>query len=134
MGAIVVPMKAVHHVELLVIVLISLGAVIGALTEKIAIREIMVHLLYRPRAAHHHTVVALMILQEIMIYGRSAAEGDVATIYQYLFQGIVLVYNIAAIINCLVRTAISHMELFASCIVGIGNGAARGVRDIRRQI
>ena len=65
---------------------------------------------------------------------RGAAEGDVAVIYQNLLQCPVLVYHIAAIVCCTARTAIGHMELFASCIVGIGNGAARGVRDIRRQI
>jgi hypothetical protein len=118
-------MEAVHHVELLVIVLILLGAAIGALTEEIAVGEIMVHLHYRPRAAHHHSVVALMILQVIMIYGRRSTEGDVATIYQYLLQGIVLVYHIAAIVYRLVRTAISHMELFTSRIILVGNCTAR---------
>lgn len=65
---------------------------------------------------------------------RGAAEGDVATIYQYLLQGIVLVYHIAAIVYRLVRTAISHMELFTSRIILVGNCAARRVRDILGQI
>ncbi len=65
---------------------------------------------------------------------RGAAEGDVAVIYQNLLQCPVLVNHIAAIVCCTARTAISHMELFTSRIILVGNCAARRVRDIRWQI
>ena len=109
-GTVVIPVEAVRHVELFVIVLILLSAAIGALTEKITIGEIMVHLLYRTRAAHHHAVVALMVFQVVMIYGRGAAEGDITTINQYLRQCVVLVSHIAAMVYSTVRTAISHVD------------------------
>ena len=133
-GAVVVPVEAVHHVELLTVVLVGLGAGVGAFAEEIAEGEVMVHLLDGARGVHHHAVVALMVLQIVMIYRRGAAEGDVAVIYQNLLQRPVLVNHIAAIVYCTARTAIGHVELPARRVVGVGDGAARRVRDILRQI
>ena len=65
---------------------------------------------------------------------RGAAEGDVSVIYQNLLQRPVLVNHIPAIVYSAARTAISHVELPARRIVGVGDGAARRVRDILRQI
>lgn len=86
-GTVVVPVQAVHHVELLAIVLVGLGAGVGAFAVEVAEGEVMVHLLDGARCVQHHTVVALVILQVIVIYGRGAAEGDIAVIYQNLLQG-----------------------------------------------
>lgn len=133
-GAVVVPVQAVHHVELLAVVLVGLGAGVGALTVKVAEGEVVVHLLDGTRGVHHHAVVALVILQVVMIYRRGAVEGDVAVIYQNLLQGVVFVYHIAAIVYCIARTAISHVELPACRIVSVADGAARGECDILRQI
>ena len=69
-----------------------------------------------------------------MIYGRASDEDDIAVIYQNLLQGVVFVYHIPAIVYSAARTAISHVELPACRIVGVGDGAARRVRDILRQI
>ena len=94
----------------------------------------MVHLLDGAQCVHHHAVVALVILQVIVIYGRGAAEGDIAVIYQNLLQGVVFVYHIAAIVYCTARTAVGHVELPARRIVGVADGAARRECDILRQI
>lgn len=133
-GAVVVPVQAVHHVEFLAVVLVGLGAGIGALTEEIAEGEVMVYLLNGARGVHHHAVVALMILQIVVIYRRGSAEGDVSVIYQNLLQSVVSVYHVAAIVYYTARTAISHVELPARRVVGVADGAARGECDILRQI
>ena len=132
-GTVVVPVQAVHHVELLAVILVGLYTAVGALTVEVTIREVMVHLLDGARCVYHHTVVALVILQVIVIYGRGAAEGDVAVIYQNLLQCPVLVYHIAAIVCCTARTAIGHVELPARRIVSVSDGAARRECDILRQ-
>ena len=133
-GTVVVPVEAMHHVELLAVVFVGLGAGIGAFAMQVAEGEVAVHLLDGARGVHHHAVVALVVFQIVMIYGRGAAEGDVSVIYQDLFQGVVLVYHIAAIVYSTARTAVGNVELPARRIVGVGDGAARRECDILRQI
>lgn len=83
-GAIVVPVQAVHLVKLLVVVLVALGASVGALAEEVAEGIIMVHLFYRTRIIDHNAVVALVVAEIGMVGRRRPAEGDVAALGEYL--------------------------------------------------
>ena len=83
-GTIVVPVQAVHLVKFFVVVLVSLGAGVGALAEEVAEGIVMVHLLNGARAVDHHTVVALMVAEIGVIGRRRPAEGDVAALGEYL--------------------------------------------------
>ena len=48
--------------------------------------------------SQYHAVITQVILEVIEVIGRRTAEGDIPSIYQYLFQHSVLIYHISAIV------------------------------------
>ena len=98
-GTVVIPVKTVHTVKLLTVVFVRLHTVAHVFPEQSAKRIVVVHLLNRAVGIQHHTVVAQMILQVIVINRRSTVESNVTTIYQYRFQVTVFVYHVSTIIR-----------------------------------
>lgn len=72
---------------------------VRALTVQTAEGIVVVHLLHRARGIAHHTVVTLMVLQIVMVYGCTAIEGDIAAIDQNLLQYVILIYHVTAIVR-----------------------------------
>ena len=98
-GAVVIPIDSMGTIEFLAVVPESLDCIPCALTKQSAEGIVVVYLLCRARRTHYHTVVAQMVFEVVVVIGRCAAEGDIAPVNQDLFQYVVLVYHIPAIVR-----------------------------------
>ena len=66
-GTVVVPVKAVHALQFLAVVLESLHVTVGALTEESIEGIVMVDLFYSSVLLDHHAVIAEVVLQVAVI-------------------------------------------------------------------
>ena len=73
-GTVVVPVKAVHTLQFLAVVLETLYVTVGALTEEPAEGIVVVDLLNSAVLLDDSTVISEVVLQVVMVCRRTAAE------------------------------------------------------------
>ena len=120
------------------VVLKALGVAIGTLAHQAAEGIVVVLLLHRTAGTGYDAVVSQMVLQVEMVHGRTATKRDVSAIDQDLFQYVVLVYHVAAVVRRdrrgYRRGLVADSQLLATGTIDIRGTPAVGVCDTRRQI
>ena len=127
---IIIPVQPFLRVQFLAVVLVRLDR--RSRSEDTSEGVVMVRFLHRSVLVDDHTVVSLMVLQEVVVL--AVGQGDISRFCQQQLLHTVFIDHVAAIVRCGGRTVDDMLRAELGSVGGIGvfNGASVRERDLAR--